>query len=107
MPKSIQVIKWTQPNLLSEQEAEARLHQEGFENFKWQDVPGVTYPHHHHATDECLWILKGEITITAEEQRFPLKPGDRIYLPAGIEHTTTVPKSGTVTYLVGKKKIEV
>ena len=102
--KSIQVIKWTQPDLLSEQEAEARLHQEGFESFKWLDVPGVTYPHHHHAADECLWILKGEITFTVKDQEYPLQAGDRIYLPAGISHTAIVPKNASVTYLVGKKK---
>ena len=87
----------------SEEEAEARLHREGYESFRWYDVPGACYPKHRHEEDECIWVLKGEITFKVAEQEFLLKPGDRLYLPAKTPHTAQVPKQTGVTYLVGQR----
>lgn len=89
----------------SESEAEARLHQEGYETFRWYDVPGASYPKHRHDADECIWILKGEITFQVGEQEYPLKPGDRLYLSARTPHTARVPANIGVTYLVGQKAV--
>jgi quercetin dioxygenase-like cupin family protein len=88
----------------SEEEAEARLHKEGYNSFRWYDVPGAEYPKHRHVNDECIWVLKGEITFTVDGKDFELKPGDRLYLPAKAAHTAKVPLSGGVTYLVGQKR---
>lgn len=90
----------------SQEEAEAKLHQEGFDSYCWHDVPGTSYPRHQHAYDECLWILKGEITFDTKEGAYPLKPGDRLYIPAGTAHSAIVPSKQGVTYLVGQKKSE-
>ncbi len=87
----------------SQEEVEARLHQEGYESYKWYDVPGVNYPTHRHAKDECLWILKGELVVTIDGQEYRLQAGDRIYLLARTPHTATVPNKGAVTYVVGQK----
>ncbi len=110
LPQRVRVQRWEKPSLPSEQEAEARLHQEGYDSFRWHDVPGSTYPLHRHKYDECLWILKGEITfsVTSEagSEEYPLKPGDRLYIPAKTPHTAIVPRSSGVTYLVGQKKPE-
>ncbi|MBC7693264.1 MAG: cupin domain-containing protein [Methylotenera sp.] len=108
----VRFVPWTLPEAPSEQEAEAKLHQEGYESFRWHDVPGVEYPRHRHEYDECLWILKGEITfnipaaagVPSVSQTFSLKPGDRLYLPARTAHTAIVPDAAGVTYLVGQKK---
>ncbi len=88
----------------SEEEAEARLHREGYDSFRWYDVPGASYPKHRHEHDECIWVLKGEITFRIGEQDFTLKPGDRLYLPARLPHTAKVSPSAGVTYLVGQKR---
>jgi quercetin dioxygenase-like cupin family protein len=90
-------------NIPSEQEAEARLHQEGYESFRWYDVPGACYPNHRHGYDECIWVLKGEITFKITDQDYQLKAGDRIYVPAKVPHTAEVPPNAGVTYLVGQK----
>lgn len=87
----------------SEGEAEARIHQEGYESFRWYDVPGACYPNHRHACDECIWILKGEITFKIEDETHVLKAGDRIYIPAKTPHEVIVPDNAGVTYLVGQK----
>jgi quercetin dioxygenase-like cupin family protein len=91
-----------QKNIPSEQEAEARLHQEGYDTFRWHDVPGTTYPRHQHTYDECIWVLKGEITFKIGESEFKLQSGDRLYLPAKTPHTASVPTDAGVTYLVGE-----
>ena len=88
---------------VSQQEAEALLRKEGFESFCWYDVPGSTYPHHSHPCDECLWLLKGQLTITVGEQAYALRPGDRLYLPKGVAHTAEVPKPASATYLIGQR----
>ena len=88
---------------LTEDEAEARLHQEGYESFRWYDVPGSSYPRHRHSDDECIWILKGEITFAVGDQEFKLGPGDRLYLKAETPHTAQVPLTAGVTYLVGRR----
>ncbi len=87
----------------SQEEVEARLHQEGYESYKWYDVPGANYPTHRHAQDECIWILRGELIINVDGQEYPLQAGDRIYLPARTPHTARVPDKGAVTYVVGQK----
>ena len=101
--QQIRLIRGTVGATPSEQEAEARLHQEGYRPFRWTDVPGSTYPRHQHMNDECIWVISGEITINIENQDYILKPGDRLYLPKSIPHTACVPLSGPVTYLVGEK----
>jgi quercetin dioxygenase-like cupin family protein len=94
----------TNSRVPSEQEAEARLHREGYESFRWYDVPGASYPNHRHSYDECIWVLKGEIVFKVGETEFQLKPGDRLYLPAKTAHTAIVPNHSGVTYLVGEFK---
>ena len=101
---SIQVVRWTGAHPPSEQEAEARLHQEGYSVFKWHDVPGAEYPEHHHHCDECLWILAGSITVSFEGQSHTLNPGDRLLLPKDVDHKAIVPADPSgVTYLVGQR----
>jgi mannose-6-phosphate isomerase-like protein (cupin superfamily) len=100
---TIQVLKWEKPAPVTQEEAEARLHQEGYDSFCWYDVPGASYPKHKHSYDECLWILRGEIQLTIDEEIYVLQSGDRIYLPAKTPHTAAVPSDHGVTYLVGQK----
>jgi len=100
----VRTLAWTLPEPPTEEEAEARLRQEGYESFRWHDVPGSNYPRHRHDYDECLWILKGEMTFRIEDRDYVLKAGDRLYLPAGTPHTATVPAAGGVTYLVGQRR---
>lgn len=100
----IQITPWTKAFPITQEEAEAHLHREGYTTFYWYDVPGASYPNHEHDRDECLWILKGELQITINNQRYNLKAGDKIYLPAHIKHVAEVPKTGGATYLIGQKK---
>ncbi|MFL5812495.1 MAG: cupin domain-containing protein [Bdellovibrionia bacterium] len=99
----MRIVRWERADPPSQEEAEARLHQEGYESFKWYDVPGACYRKHVHKQDECIWILRGELIFEIEDQKYSLKTGDRLYLPAKLPHTAEVSKNGSVTYLVGQK----
>jgi cupin 2 domain-containing protein len=100
----VKIIPWEgQGPPPSQEEVEARLHQEGYESFKWYDVPGAQYPKHRHSQDECLWILRGELVLEVSGQEYFVKSGDRIYLPARTPHTARVPAKGSVTYIIGQK----
>lgn len=97
------VVKWTEKTPPSEQEAEARLRTEGYESFKWHDVPGANYPRHRHVHDECIWVLSGVLIFDIDGRRHRLEAGDRLYLPSRLPHTAEVPDDAAVTYLVGQK----
>ncbi len=101
----VRIVKWEKSNSLTQEEAEARLHQEGYQTFCWYDVAGAEYPKHKHKYDECLWILRGEMEFQNDETISLLKNGDRVYLPADVPHKIKVPTHGGVTFLVGQKKI--
>lgn len=102
--EAVKVVSWVGASLPTQSEIEARLHQEGYESFRWYDVPGASYPKHRHSEHECIWVLQGEISFKVNEETYPLKAGDRIYLPANTPHTAEVPRIAGVTYLVGQKR---
>jgi len=97
------IVPWEKQSQVTQEEAEARLHREGYECFCWYDVPGTNYPKHRHDYDECLWILRGELHFTIGEETFSVKTGDRIYLPARTPHTVKAQDAAGVTYLVGRR----
>ena len=99
----IQILKWEKTSPVTQEEAEAILHREGYDSFCWYDVPGAQYRKHQHPCDECLWILRGEMHFLSGEQTHKLRDGDRIYFPAGTIHSVEVPLQNSVTYLVGQK----
>lgn len=101
-----EVQRWERATPLTEEEAEARLHQEGYSCYRWYDVPGTSYPRHWHDVDEVIWVLSGEIHITVGSETLVIRKGDRLDLPAKLAHTAVVPESGGVTYVVGKKEVE-
>lgn len=99
----IRVLKWEGVAPLTQEEAEARLHQEGYQSFCWYDVPETHYPPHKHKYDECIWVLRGEMQFTIENETYLLRSGDKLYLSIKVVHEIHVPKNKGVTYLVGRK----
>jgi quercetin dioxygenase-like cupin family protein len=47
-------------------------------------------PHIHHATDECFYVLKGEVTLYMPGEERSLRAGDFILAPRGVPHTYRV-----------------
>ncbi len=99
----IKIITWDSNAKITQEEAEARLHTEGYRAFRWHDVPGSAYPRHKHETDDCFWVINGEVVFTVEDTQYKLKSGDRLYIPARILHSSEVSSATGATYLVGEK----
>ena len=102
----LRILRWEKASPVTQEEAEAILHKEGYESFCWYDVPGAQYRKHKHVCDECLWILKGEMHFEFDNHVYELKDGDRIYFSAGALHSVEVPSVSSVTYLVGQKSVK-
>jgi quercetin dioxygenase-like cupin family protein len=49
--------------------------------------PGKTVPRHSHEhTEQVMYILDGEVTMTIEEETRTLKSGDTVVVNRGLEH---------------------
>jgi quercetin dioxygenase-like cupin family protein len=64
---------------------------------------GMAFPEHEHAQDKCDAVLEGFFRVTVLGCAYDLKPGDRIYLPAGTRHSAEVIGRRTVVSLDGTK----
>ena len=49
---------------------------------------GSTTGHAHPDTEEVYYVVSGEGEMTVGEDRYPIKTGDALYVPAGEFHTT-------------------
>jgi quercetin dioxygenase-like cupin family protein len=56
-------------------------------------------PLHTHPQDESYFVLEGQLTVRAGEQRFELEPGATAVVPMGVAHTFRV-NSDTARVLV-------
>lgn len=46
--------------------------------------------HVHHEVDECFYVLGGHYAVTCGDDQFDARPGDLVYLPAGVPHAYQV-----------------
>jgi quercetin dioxygenase-like cupin family protein len=67
---------------------------EGLLPQRWSNGPGDTYPAHRHGYHKVLMCVRGSITFHTAEGDRELLPGDRLDLPAGVEHSATVGPGG-------------
>jgi quercetin dioxygenase-like cupin family protein len=88
---------------LSEKRMMRLLENEGYEVAVYAYSEGTRFPEHEHAQDKCDAVLEGTLRITVGVAAFDLKPGDRLYLPAGTRHTAEVIGSKTVISLDGTR----
>lgn len=97
------VVLWKEDKKPQAEELKHWLETEGFSVKVWEDPPGTTYQPHSHGHDESIWVLTGEIKFIVADQSYPLKPGDRLFLPRNTLHAAKVPAGGAVHYLIGQK----
>jgi quercetin dioxygenase-like cupin family protein len=100
---SIQVERWSEPELPEPQELRTRLESEGYRVFQWTDAPGTKYGPHAHEEDQSHWIVSGELELRVGHEAYTLRAGDRDFLSANTIHSASVPGSKPVTYLIGAK----
>lgn len=75
------------------------LEREGYEVVVYAYREGSVFPEHAHGQDKCDAILEGFFLMRVGETVFEMKPGDRLYLPAGTPHTAEVVGRRTVIAL--------
>ena len=96
-------IPWNDPREPGEGMLRARLEDEGFEVRAWRDPADRIYDEHHHDCDESLWVVRGQIVFEVCDCVFPLGPGDRLLLPAGVAHRARAGPDGA-RYLIGQRR---
>src|SRR5262245_30811929 len=99
----LEVIPWPASDAPAEATLRDRLAREGYDAFAWTDAPGAHYNAHSHDHDESIWLVSGAIVFGAEGREYPLGPGDRLMLPAGMVHTAHAGPDGA-TYLIGERR---
>jgi mannose-6-phosphate isomerase-like protein (cupin superfamily) len=67
---------------------------EGLSPRWWGNGPGDTYGRHHHPYHKVLFCSEGSIVFHTPEGDVELRPGDRLDLEPGTEHTATVGPEG-------------
>jgi mannose-6-phosphate isomerase-like protein (cupin superfamily) len=72
----------------------ARLIDEGLDPGAWSNGPGDTYARHQHGYDKVIVVAAGAVSFGLADRSIDLGPGDRLELPAGIEHDAEVGPSG-------------
>jgi len=80
-----------------------KLASEGYSRvYVWQDAPHEFYPDHTHAIQTAHIILQGEMTLTVRGQSKTYRVGERVDVPAGVEHSARMGPDGC-RYLIGEK----
>ena len=81
---------------MEEPELVARLRAEGLVPGTWENGPGDAYPVHRHAYDKVLVCVRGSITfgLPGRAEHASMRTGDRLDLPAGIDHDAQVGPAG-------------
>jgi quercetin dioxygenase-like cupin family protein len=82
----------------SEAQLRRRFGAEGLEPYRWENRAGETYAPHTHLYDKVVVVVRGTITfgLPSTGERIELAPGDRLDLPAGVEHDAVVGADGVV-----------
>lgn len=61
-------------------------------------LPNTTeVKHYHQRSNQCFYVLSGQITIEAEGARLVLSAGDSIYVPSKIAHKVVNPEFARCT----------
>ena len=78
----------------SRADAERTLLDEGLAPRAWANAPGATYGAHAHPDHKVLVCVKGGIVFHTSDGDVALEAGDRLELPALVEHGATVGVGG-------------
>ena len=75
-------------------EAETVLGAAGLTPDRWSAGPGTWFGGHTHPRHKVLFCVEGAITFVVEGRRWPMGPGDRLDLPAGVRHEAQAGPAG-------------
>jgi quercetin dioxygenase-like cupin family protein len=94
----VTVTRWPEGNAPTADRIRQLLASEGLLPYQWSNDPGDTYSSHSHTYQKVIYVLSGSITFGLPESDgvLNLEPGDRLGLPAGVQHNATVGPRGVV-----------
>ena len=99
---SVRLVSWEEEDgPLTEKRLMGVLEREGYEVAVYAYRQGTAFPEHEHAQGKCDAVVEGFLRIAVGETVYDLKPGDRLYLPAGTRHSAEVIGRRTVVSLDG------
>ncbi|HLI06222.1 MAG TPA: AraC family ligand binding domain-containing protein [Ktedonobacteraceae bacterium] len=98
----MQVIRWQEQTLPSEQDLQQRMRQEGLSPYSWSNSPNFTYAVHSHSYEKVLYCVRGSIRFVLPDQRdeqgrevaIDLASGDCLILPPRTRHSAFVGPQG-------------
>jgi quercetin dioxygenase-like cupin family protein len=84
---------------MTEKRVMGLLEREGYEVVVYAYREGTVFEEHAHAQDKCDAVIEGFFRIRVGDEVFDMKPGDRLYIPAGTRHSAEVIGRRTVVSL--------
>lgn len=69
---------------------------EGLSPYQWSNGPHATYSAHSHGYHKVIYCLNGGITFIVADERFEMKPGDRLDIDPQTMHSAVVGPDGVV-----------
>jgi quercetin dioxygenase-like cupin family protein len=96
MPHTL--IPWSAPALPTEADLRRLLQADGLEPYAWSNGPGDRYATHAHAYHKVIYCVRGSIRFYLPEHNaaVELRPGDRLDLPAQVQHRAVVGPAGVM-----------
>ena len=88
---------------LTEKRMLGLMEAEGYEVAVYAYREGTVFSEHEHSQEKCDAVVEGILRITTSGVAYDLKPGDRLYLPAGTRHSAEVVGRKTVLSLDGTR----
>ena len=98
MTDSVKVTPWPNEEILSREELQRIMLDEGLSPYAWSNGPMDVYAAHTHTYDKVIYVVSGSITfgLPELERNVTLFPGDRLDLPKGTMHDALVGRDGVV-----------
>ena len=98
MAESISVTSWDDKQAPTEDAMKRLLAAEGLNAYRWSNGPGDIYPAHSHGFHKVIYVVRGSIAFGLPKlnRTVTLQIGDRMDLPAGIQHDAVVGPDGVV-----------
>ena len=92
----LSVTRWVLSESPRVEKLNALLADEGLRAHRWSNRPGDCYPAHAHSFHKVVYVIAGSITfgLPCCGENVRLEAGDRLDLPAGVQHDAQVGGAG-------------
>ena len=77
----------------------------GFSCGLWTDPPGQCWENYVHDSDELVVVCEGEIEFEMNGQKQILKPGQEMFIPAGVYHSVRNVGGTVAQWYYGYKRV--